>query len=174
MVPKKLWSLGCALLLLAACGAPENRWRERIAAASAAPCVMTGTLTLEGALEPMGLTVTRQGDGLTIELTAPPELAGLRVDFAEETARLEHRGLVMNLPEGELPEQSVFTALKNLLSQLPEPEPTLTRRGTQLVQTGHAGLSPYAILWNEKEMKMEQINLPGAGAVITITDFIIV
>ena len=109
----------CALaaLALARCGGEESP-----AAALRARLEDAGTVTISARVEGAagedgvyGLTLRRGGDGLSVTVDSPEEIAGVRVERGADGARLEYEGLILPMDTEGL---SPISALPALLEAL--------------------------------------------------------
>lgn len=159
-----------ALLLCAGCAAQKEppRAADAIVAATSLPFSCEGSLALQGLSQPVGVTVTKSAHGLVLQLTSPAAVAGLRLEFDEELTRVGYRELLMNLTEGDLPQQSVFAQLRDVAADLPPAPEQVATVGKQTVVSAQAGLTHYKMYWNADGTVAKSIELPDCGAVLSI------
>ena len=103
-----------ALLALAACGegeSPLEPLRERLEEAERV-VISAG---VEGGGEVYDLTLTSSGEGLSVSVDGPEEIAGVRVERGADGARLEYDGLILPMDTVGL---SPISALPALLEAL--------------------------------------------------------
>lgn len=161
-----------AILFLGGCSAVVgDKAVENIATVFALPFSFSGSLSLDGMERDVGITATKSAQGLVLELTSPEELAGLRLEFDEDITHLGYRELLINLSEGDIPQQSVFVELKNVLaSPLPDGG-AMESAGNEIIFSGQAEMTPYKMAWSGDGSALTRIELPSAGAVIVIENF---
>lgn len=168
---KRAFGLLATLLLLAGCGGaiagPD--YREAVQQAAAQPYSFSGTLTVADLEQPMELSCQKSCDGLTLTLTAPPELAGLNLRFEEEMIRVEYRELVMNLVPGDIPESSVLVGISRALPALSEGTAT-QQEGCVLLTDTSSGTAGKA-LWQGENATLLWLELPTYDAKILVSTF---
>lgn len=165
-----LFAFALAAAMLCGCGAAtQSDPAEKLLAATALPCSFTGAATLREVTPTVEFSLTKGCDSLMLELLAPPEVAGLRVEFLETSTTVTYRELVMNLAPGDIPQESLFVALRDVFAALPQA--VVTQNGGEAFVSGKAGLTEYQMLWDAKTRKLQKILLPTMGVTISVKNF---
>lgn len=170
----KIIELPIALLsiavLLCGCGSSGNsNATQQVIAATSLPFVISGSVTLDEVETPVELTATRSSHSLVLELASPEPVSGMRLEFDEGVIHLSYREMIMNLEEGDIPQGSLFVALRDMLAALPPTAEQVTREGDSLiVNLGTAGGKMY---WSSDGMSLNRIEMPTAGAVYNVASF---
>ncbi|MEG0752861.1 MAG: hypothetical protein RR461_03440 [Angelakisella sp.] len=138
---------------------------------AAAPYSFTGTVTMEGISTPVKLMATKSAAGLTVELLEPEAVKGLMVEFSEDNIKTTYRGLVMNLLEKDIPQQSIFISLREVLSAVPQKDGETEERDGLLTMSGKAGMVPYSLSWSTADLALKTVKLPAVGGVIQVESF---
>lgn len=168
----RIFSIFCGLVLAVGCGgAPSGVDRDELLAAAAAPFSFTGTAVMDGLSQPVKLEVTRRTDGLTIHLLEPKEAEGLTVEFEGEATKVTFQGMVMNLSPGDIPGQSLFVSLREVLWAMPDPQGELAHSDGIVTLSGKSGMLPYEMLWSVHDLTLQAIRLPSCGGLIEVENF---
>ncbi|MEG1777992.1 MAG: hypothetical protein RR209_03355 [Angelakisella sp.] len=156
---------------MAGCGAAgQSKNREAVLAAMSAPFRFDGSAALEGVSQPIGFSVTKTKDGLLVELSEPTAVSGLTVEFGESGTRVTYHGLVMSLSEGDIPSESLFAYLREVLGTVPQVSQWSETEG-QITLCGKAGMLPCELMWSADEIILQAIRLPSVGGVILVENF---
>lgn len=163
--------LAAVVAVTSGCGSRLEKATKSVAEAAAASYTFTGTANLAGLADPVEFDLQKNGSGMELELTQPESVAGMKLEFSDEGIKLHYRGLLIQMEQDDIPEQSFFAAMRDALSAAPGTNENAELSKGLLTVTGKAGLTDYRMIWDAEKIILQRIVLPGAGSTVDITGF---
>ena len=109
------------------------------------------------------LTLPKVG-GEVFEISAPPSLAGLSVDFSGENPTVTHHGMAVELSSVDIPLTSVIVAVVNSFSTVKSGEVSVSQTAQAILVDGRSLSGSFTLKLNVQEftpifLEIGQINL---------------